>query len=83
MKVKLLGARVLVRIEAPQEQRGLIHIPKSAQRKPQEGVVLAVGSDVGDIAVGDRVIFGKFSYQEIPELEGALVWAKDVEAILE
>ena len=45
--------------------------------------MLAVGTEVDTVSVGDRVIFGKFSYQDVEALEGALVWAKDIEAVLE
>ena len=81
--MRILGKRVLVKIQEPQEQRGGIFIPKIAQRRPQEGTVMAVGDEVDTVHVGDRIIFGKFSYQDVEPLGGALVWAKDIEAVLE
>jgi chaperonin GroES len=53
---------------------GGLHIPDSAQEKPQEGEVIAVGKgkrlDDGkltplDVKVGDRVLLGKYSGSEI------------------
>ena len=70
-----LHDRVLVqRIEAARGRRGAIIIPDSAKEKPQEGKVIAVGkgrvSEGGkkiplDVKAGDRVLFGKYSGNEI------------------
>ena len=75
MKFKPLHDRVLARrIEQENKSTGGIIIPDSAQEKPVEGEVLAVGSgardDSGktipmDVKVGDRIIFGKWSGTEI------------------
>ena len=62
MKLRPLRDRVLIR-RAEQEGKtsgGLI-IPDTAQEKPVEGDVVAVGSG----ARGDRVLFGKWSGTEI------------------
>lgn len=70
-----LHDRVLVkRIEEKPTRRGGIIIPDSAKEKPQEGKVLAVGkgkvSEDGkkiplDVKTGDRVLFGKYSGNEV------------------
>ncbi len=66
--VQPLGSRVLVVVLA-QENRtasGLV-IPDTAKEKPQRGEVVAVGDD-GDVikvAVGDRVLFPKYTGTEI------------------
>jgi len=75
MKIRPLQDRILVqRIEEEEKTRGGIIIPDSAKEKPQEGTVVAVGKgkrlDNGqiaplDIAVGDRVLFGKYGGTEI------------------
>lgn len=67
--------RLLVkRVEEGEQIRGGIIIPDNAKERPQEGIVKAVGPgkvlDNGVLrpiafAVGDRVIFGKFSGTEI------------------
>ena len=74
-----LHDRLLVkRIEEEETRRGGIIIPDTAKEKPQEGQVVAVGTgkvaDDGtktalEIKAGDRVLFGKYSGNEI-ELNG-------------
>ncbi|HVM75631.1 MAG TPA: co-chaperone GroES [Candidatus Saccharimonadales bacterium] len=69
-----LHDRVIVkRIEEKETLKGGIIIPDSAKEKPQEAEVIAVGAgkrEKGeriplDVAVGDRVLFGKYSGSEI------------------
>ena len=73
-----LHDRVLIRRVAEAETvRGGIIIPDTAKEKPQEGVVVAVGTgrhekgQVTPLAVkeGDRVLFGKYAGSEI-KIEG-------------
>ena len=75
MAFRPLHDRVVVRrIEADQKTAGGIIIPDSAQEKPSEGEVIAVGEgnrdDDGDrialdVKPGDRVLFGKWSGTEV------------------
>jgi len=75
MKVTPLHDRVLVvRTEEEEKTSGGIIIPDSAKEKPQEGKVIAVGAgkldEDGkrislDVKKGDRVLFGKYSGNEI------------------
>jgi chaperonin GroES len=70
-----LHDRVLVkRIEEKESVRGGIIIPDTAKEKPQEGEVIAVGAgkltDKGeriplDVKAGDRILFGKYSGNDI------------------
>ena len=62
------------RTEEDQSRHGSIIIPDSAKEKPQEGKVIAVGTgklhDNGtktplDVKAGDRVLFGKYSGNDI------------------
>ena len=79
MKFRPLHDRVVVkRIDAEAKSAGGIIIPDTAQEKPSQGEVVAVGpggrDEAGklipiDIKVGDRVLFGKWSGTEI-KLEG-------------
>jgi chaperonin GroES len=79
MKVRPLQDRILVRRVAEEEKtKGGIIIPDSAKEKPSEGEVIAVGpgkaNDKGvvralQVKVGDRVLFGKYSGNEI-KVEG-------------
>ena len=75
MHFRPLHDRVLVRrIEAEEKPAGGIIIPETAQEKPQEGEVIAVGpggrDESGkltplDVKAGDRVLFGKWSGTEV------------------
>tara|TARA_Y100001970_G_scaffold294183_1_gene448078 strand:- start:1740 stop:2027 length:288 start_codon:yes stop_codon:yes gene_type:complete len=75
MKLKPMHDRVVIRrIEEETKTAGGIIIPESAQEKPAQGVVVAVGpgarSEDGkkqslDVKKGDNVLFGKFSGNEI------------------
>jgi chaperonin GroES len=75
MAFRPLHDRVVVRrIEADQKTAGGIIIPDSAQEKPSEGEIVAVGEgnrdDAGnrialDVKAGDRVLFGKWSGTEV------------------
>jgi chaperonin GroES len=75
MKVRPLHDRILVRRVAEEEKtKGGIIIPDTAKEKPAEGEVIAVGGgkpgDDGkirplEVKKGDRVLFGKYSGNEI------------------
>jgi chaperonin GroES len=69
-----LHDRVLVRrLEEKETAKGGIIIPDTAKEKPQEGEVVAVGSgkmEKGhrvplDVKVGDRILFGKYTGNDI------------------
>ena len=70
-----LHDRILIeRIEEGEVRRGGLIIPDSAKEKPQEGKVLAVGKGTVnedgkktplDVKAGDRVLFGKYSGNEV------------------
>jgi chaperonin GroES len=74
MTLKPLADRVLIQ-PAPAEEKtsGGIIIPDTAKEKPQKGTVVAVGPGKKDepttVAVGDNVLYGKYSGTEI-SLEG-------------
>lgn len=75
MKFRPLHDRVVIRrAEGDTRSKGGIIIPDNAKEKPQEGEVIAVGPgsrDEGgklippDVAVGDTVLFGKWSGTEV------------------
>jgi len=75
MKIKPLGDKILVEIlEAEEKTKGGIILPDTAKEEKAEGKVTAVGSgkrlDNGtlqplEVKKGDRVIFGKYSGDEI------------------
>jgi chaperonin GroES len=79
MKFRPLHDRVVVkRIDAEEKSSGGIIIPDSAQEKPSQGEIIAVGpgarDEAGrinklDVKAGDRVLFGKWSGTEV-KLDG-------------
>jgi chaperonin GroES len=79
MKFRPLHDRVVVkRVEAESKTASGIIIPDSAQEKPSEGEIVAVGpggrDEAGklipiDLTTGDRVLFGKWSGTEV-KLDG-------------
>ena len=79
MKFRPLHDRVVVRrVTAEQKSAGGIIIPDTAQEKPMEGEIVAVGpgarNEQGqivalDIRAGDRILFGKWSGTEV-KLDG-------------
>ena len=70
MNFKPLGERVLVeRLEEDTKTASGIIIPDHAKEKPLEGIVKAIGSEVKDVKVNDKVVFGKYSGTEV-KLDG-------------
>jgi len=66
MNFEPLGDRVLVeRIEENNTTLSGIIIPDSAKEKPLNAKVIAVSKDVEDVSVGDKVVFAKYSGNEI------------------
>ena len=75
LKLKPIGDRVIAqRLGSAEKTKSGLFLPDSAQEKPQEGKVIAVGTGktlkngkVVPLAVkpGDRIIFGKYSGSEI------------------
>ena len=95
MKFRPLHDRVVVkRIEADDKTAGGIIIPDTAQEKPQQGEVVAVGpggrDDSGklipiDVKTGDIILFGKWSGTEV-KIDGVdylIMKESDIMGVLE
>ncbi len=75
MNIRPLHDRVIVQaLDAEQKTAGGIIIPDTAQEKPSEGKVIAVGPGARDsegkrhqlsVKKGDRILFGKWSGTEV------------------
>lgn len=74
--IKPLGNRVLVKRFKAKTTKGGIILPDSAQEKPKEGEVVAVGpgkiDDEGKlhpmyVKVGDKVLFGSYAGTEVKQ----------------
>lgn len=94
MRIKPLGEQVLIEPSAEEEKTasGII-LPDSAKEKPQEGKVVAVGSGkvidgkkvALDVKEGDKVVYGKYSGDEI-KIDGKeykIMKEEDILAIIE
>ena len=95
MSFKPLQDRILVqRLDAVDNAKSGIIIPDTAQEKPQEGIVIAIGQgkllESGErlpmnIKVGDHVIFATYSGSEIKlnDNDYIIMREEDVLALLE
>lgn len=95
LNLKPLGNRVVVEpIEQEEVTAGGIVLPETAKEKPQQGVILAIGPGARDengdriamdVAVGDKVLYAKYSGTEI-KVEGKkllILREDDILAIIE
>ena len=66
MNFQPLGKRVLVkRVEEATTTMSGIIIPDNAKEKPSRGEVVAVSKEVSDVTIGNNVLFGKYSGNEV------------------
>ena len=80
MDIKPLGDRVVIKpLEPETKTKGGIVLPDTAKEKPQEGKVVAVGKgkvlDSGsvqapEVKAGDKVLYAKYSGNEITTKDG-------------
>ena len=89
-----IGDKVIVqRLGSAEKTKSGLYLPDSAQEKPQEGKVIAVGSGrtlkngkvvPHAVKTGDRIIFGKYAGSEIKldDKEYVFVDSDDILAIV-
>lgn len=66
--IKPLADYVVVQQEEPETKTASgIYLPTQAQEKPKIAKVLAVGKDVKEVKVGDRIIYGGYSNTEVKQ----------------
>ncbi len=94
LKLKPIGDRVIVeRVDSKEKSQGGLYLPDSAQEKPQEGKVIAVGPGKTlkngkvvppAVKAGDRILFGKYSGSElkVDEKEYVFLNEDDILAIV-
>ena len=77
-KIKPLGNRVLIKRSQAETSKGSILLPDSAQEKPKEGTIIAVGpgklNENGEIETlhvkeGDCVLFSSYAGTEVKSQE--------------
>lgn len=92
-KIKPLGNRVVVKRQEAKTTKGGILLPETAQEKPKQGTVVAVGpgktDDKGknqplDVKVGDEILFSSYSGTEYKadEIDYLILSEEDVLAVL-
>lgn len=87
--IRPLADRVVIEPKAAETQTASgLFIPDTAKEKPQQGVVVAVGpgkkDEAMEVAVGDVVIYGKYSGTEV-SVDGAdylIMKQSDILAVL-
>ncbi len=95
MALRPLHDRVLVkRLESEAKTAGGIILPDTAQEKPSEGEIMAVGAGAKgedgkvialDVKVGDKILFGKWSGTEV-KVDGddlLIMQEKDIMGVIE
>lgn len=94
VNIKPLGDRVLVeQVEETEQIKGGIVIPDSAKEKPQEAVVVALGTgkidDDGkkvpfDVKVGDKVLTSKYGGTDVKigDKEYKILSSSDILAVI-
>ncbi|MFI5240347.1 MAG: co-chaperone GroES [Candidatus Saccharimonadia bacterium] len=66
MKLQPLADRVVAKpIEAETKTASGFYLTETAKEKPQIGEVLAVGKDVKEVSVGDKIVYTKYGPNEI------------------
>ncbi|MBO0683981.1 MAG: co-chaperone GroES [Candidatus Dormibacteraeota bacterium] len=92
--IRPLGDRVVLKpVEREEQTKSGIYLPDTAQEKPQEGLVEAVGTgrvlDNGtkvplELQVGDRVLYAKYAGNEfkLDDVEYLVISERDVLAVI-
>lgn len=94
MNLKPIGDRLVLKKQEKEEEKTFsgIVLPSSAKEAPVYAKVIAIGSEVeedekmkGNIKVGDKVIYSKYSGTEIKldDTEYILVKYEDILAVVE
>ncbi len=66
MKLQPLADRVVAKpVEAETKTSTGFYLTESAKEKPQMGEVLAIGKEVKEVQVGDKIIYTKYGPNEI------------------
>jgi chaperonin GroES len=96
LNLRPLADRVIVEpLEGEEKTASGLLLPETAKEKPQEGLILAIGPGRWDeegkkrvemeVAVGDKVVFAKYSGSEfkLDEKKYLIMSEKDILAVLE
>lgn len=92
-KIKPLGNRILIRRHEAKTTKGGIILPETAQEKPRQGTVVAVGPGKTDdqgklwpvhVKAGDEILFSSYSGTEykMDDVEYLILSEEDVLGVL-
>ena len=85
MRLEPLESYVILRQEKPEEttSSGII-LPGQTAERPQYATVIAIGPDVDDISINDKVIYSKYAGTQVTIEEDSCVIIKnsDILAII-
>jgi len=72
MNFQPLGDRVLVKVQEVETKTasGIIIPDNASQEKPTTAEVVAIGSDVKEVSVGDQIMYAKFARSTTVTLDG-------------
>lgn len=85
MTVKPLGERVLVKTEKAEEKTASgLFIPQTSQEKTQFAQIVAVGSEVKNINIGEKILHDKYAGTaiKIDNEDYLILEQKDVLAVI-
>lgn len=82
MKVKPLSEYIAAEPEAKESQtKSGLYLPDAAQEKPKVAVVAAIGEDVVEVKVGDRIIYKSYSTTELKFDDTTLILVKEEDVL--
>ena len=79
--IKPLKDRIVAVKEEPQTKTASgLYLPEAAKEKPAEAKVVAVGKDVAEVKVGDKIVFKDYSHTtvKVDKTEYIIVNEEDV-----
>ena len=87
MIIKPLGKRILIQ-EVKQEEvtkSGIVLPGTASKEKPITGEILAIGNEVSEVKVGEKVIYEKYTGTEVKDgdIEYLLIDMKNILAVVE
>lgn len=87
MKIKPLKDRVVVKYSSEELEKtpGGIYVPDVAKEKPQKGEVIAIGSEVKEVKIGDSVLFDKYAGSKIKvnDVEYLIIKEEEILGVVE
>jgi len=79
-----LGDRVLVKVQEPETQTasGIIIPDNASKEAPTQAEVIAIGSDVEHVSIGDTVVYAKYARTAPVELDNIEYLVMEISEIL-